>query len=97
MEVSSHALALDRVAGVEFDVACVTNVWRDHLDFHGSVAEYRRAKARLFEHLRPSGLVVLNVDDPVAAGFICPARSAGADGRHAGPGRNHGQRRRALP
>ena len=36
MEVSSHALALDRVAGVEFDVACVTNVCHDHLDFHGT-------------------------------------------------------------
>jgi len=69
MEVSSHALALGRVAGVEFDVACLTNIWRDHLDFHGSLGEYRRAKARLFEHLRPSGLVVLNVDDPVAARF----------------------------
>ncbi len=69
MEVSSHALALDRVAGVEFDVACVTNVRRDHLDFHGSLAEYQRAKARLFEHLRPGGLVVLNADDPVAARF----------------------------
>ena len=67
MEVSSHALALDRVTGVEFDVACVTNVWRDHLDFHGSLGAYRRAKARLFDHLRPSGLVVLNADDPVAS------------------------------
>ncbi|HTU27543.1 MAG TPA: UDP-N-acetylmuramoyl-L-alanyl-D-glutamate--2,6-diaminopimelate ligase [Pirellulales bacterium] len=69
MEVSSHALALERVAGVEFDVACVTNVWRDHLDFHGTLSEYRRAKARLFEHLRPGGLVVLNADDAVAARY----------------------------
>ncbi|HEX4146356.1 MAG TPA: UDP-N-acetylmuramoyl-L-alanyl-D-glutamate--2,6-diaminopimelate ligase [Pirellulales bacterium] len=67
MEVSSHALALDRVAGIELEVACVTNICRDHLDFHGSLGEYRRAKARVFEHLRPSGLVVLNADDPVAS------------------------------
>jgi UDP-N-acetylmuramoyl-L-alanyl-D-glutamate--2,6-diaminopimelate ligase len=69
MEVSSHALALDRMAGVELDVACVTNVRRDHLDFHGSLTDYQRAKARIFEHLRPGGLVVLNADDPIAARF----------------------------
>ena len=83
MEVSSHALALDRVAGVEFDVACVTNVWRDHLDFHGSLAEYRRAKARLFEHLRPGGLVVLNADDPVAASLASSLDRPVLDRRHA--------------
>jgi UDP-N-acetylmuramoyl-L-alanyl-D-glutamate--2,6-diaminopimelate ligase len=69
MEVSSHALAQSRVAGVEFDVACVTNVRRDHLDFHGTLENYRHAKQKFFDHLAPEGLVVLNVDDPVTAGF----------------------------
>ncbi len=70
MEVSSHSLAQSRVAGIEFDVACVSNVRLDHLDYHGTLAEYRRAKQRLFEHLSADGLVVLNVDDPIAAGFV---------------------------
>lgn len=49
MEVSSHGLAQGRVNGVEFDVAMFTNLTRDHLDYHGTMARYRRAKARLFE------------------------------------------------
>ena len=48
MEVSSHALALHRVAGMRFDVAVFTNLGRDHLDLHGSIEAYFRAKARLF-------------------------------------------------
>jgi len=64
MEVSSHALEQSRVSGVEFDVTCLTNVTHDHLDYHGSVEAYRRAKARLFTHLRPQGVAVLNADDP---------------------------------
>ena len=50
--------------------------------FTARLGEYRRAKARLFEHLRPGGLVVLNADDPVAAQLRRLARSAGADRRH---------------
>src|SRR2546430_1379104 len=49
MEVSSHALALSRVDGLAFDVAVFTNLTQDHLDFHGTLAEYRRAKRRLLE------------------------------------------------
>lgn len=48
MEVSSHALALSRADHVDFDVVCFTNLSRDHLDFHGSLEEYRRAKMKLF-------------------------------------------------
>jgi len=70
MEVSSHALVQGRVAGAEFDAACVTNVRRDHLDYHGSLANYRAAKARLFEHLAPEALVVLNADDPVSMTYL---------------------------
>lgn len=48
MEVSSHALALDRVMGLQFDVAIFTNLTQDHLDFHGSMDNYFEAKAKLF-------------------------------------------------
>ncbi len=63
MEVSSHALDQHRVAGVAFDVAVLTNITRDHLDYHGDIARYAQAKARLFE---APGLThaVLNLDDP---------------------------------
>ena len=70
IEVSSHALALDRIAGVQLDVACVTNVSHDHLDFHRSRGNYRRAKQRLFEHLVPEGFAIVNADDPVARGYL---------------------------
>jgi len=61
MEVSSHALALGRVDGVDFDVVAFSNLGRDHLDFHGDMETYFAAKARLFD-----GEVrrVVNVDDP---------------------------------
>ncbi len=63
VEVSSHGLAQGRVNQVAFDVALLTNLSRDHLDYHGGMAHYARAKRRLFEF---DGLTcaVLNVDDP---------------------------------
>lgn len=63
MEVSSIGLAEDRVEGVRFDVAIFTNLTRDHLDYHGTMAAYGEAKARLFA---TPGLkaAVLNLDDP---------------------------------
>ena len=66
MEVSSHALALGRVDDVRFAVAAFTNLTRDHLDFHGSLAEYAGVKRRLLS-MAPASAI--NVDDPVGAGF----------------------------
>ncbi len=66
MEVSSHALALGRVDDVRFRAAALTNVTRDHLDFHGTLARYIAAKRHLFD-LAPNA--VLNVDDPVGRTF----------------------------
>ena len=64
VEASSQMLAQRDTAGLELDAAVVTNVRRDHLDLHGSIINYRRAKARLFEHLKPGGFIVANADDP---------------------------------
>ncbi len=63
MEVSSHALALDRVGGVQFDVAAFTNLQRDHLDFHGDMEGYFADKSRLFTPERARRAVVCVDDD----------------------------------
>jgi UDP-N-acetylmuramoyl-L-alanyl-D-glutamate--2,6-diaminopimelate ligase len=69
MEVSSHALALGRVYGLEFHTAIFTNFTRDHLDFHQTMDEYFAAKKKLFEGAgaAPPKVVVLNRDDPASA------------------------------
>ncbi len=60
MEVSSHALELDRVYGCEFQVGIFTNITQDHLDFHGTMENYLKAKAKLFDI---SDVGVINIDD----------------------------------
>ena len=60
MEVSSHALQQGRVAALQFDVGVFTNLSRDHLDYHGDMASYGAAKARLFAQSR---VAVINLDD----------------------------------
>ena len=75
MEVSSHALMLDRVYGIQFAVGIYTNLSRDHLDFHETMEAYCDAKALLF---RQCDLGVYNADDPwsarLMAGASCPRR-----------------------
>lgn len=71
MEVSSHALALDRVGGVRFAVGGWTNFGLDHLDFHPDAEAYFEAKARLFDGR--CGVEVINADDPALAPLIRPA------------------------
>ena len=66
MEVSSHALDQARVSGIGFDVAILTNITRDHLDYHGTVEAYAAAKQRLFTEYR-RGVAVLNRDDATGA------------------------------
>ena len=70
VEASSEALAQRQLAGVRFDAVLLTNVRRDHLDLHGNLANYRRAKQRLFEHLKPGGFAVVNADDVASAHVI---------------------------
>lgn len=60
MEVSSHSIALDRVAGIVFDVAAFTNLSQDHLDFHSSMIDYASTKRNLFSNCKKA---CLNLDD----------------------------------
>jgi UDP-N-acetylmuramoyl-L-alanyl-D-glutamate--2,6-diaminopimelate ligase len=76
MEVSSHALALDRIDDVRFFVAALTNVARDHLDFHETVEAYAAAKRRLFELAQRC---VLNADDPYGRRWAQELRRDGRD------------------
>ncbi len=76
LEVSSHALSQDRVAGLEFDVAVWTNLTRDHLDYHHDMETYFESKRRLFtEHMAVDGRRVLPVDDPWGARLLDEPRA----------------------
>ncbi len=66
MEVSSHALVLQRTHGIGFRGAVFTNLTQDHLDFHRTMEDYARAKRMLFGSIRPGGFAVVNADDPWA-------------------------------
>jgi len=70
MEVSSHALAQHRVAGLRFSAAIFTNLTRDHLDYHGTWDAYLNAKKSLFDGLDSSAAAVYNVDDPSALRIV---------------------------
>lgn len=70
MEVSSHAVALDRVAGVHYDVAAFTNLTEDHLDFHKTMDAYCDAKAELFHRCDKA---VINADDSYAPRMLAAA------------------------
>lgn len=70
MEVSSHALDLDRVASISFAAAIFTNLTQDHLDYHHTIDEYRTAKLKLFRELTADKPAIINCDDPSANFFI---------------------------
>ena len=88
IETTSHALALDRVVGVVYDVAILTNITHEHLELHGSWEAYREAKLSLFDRLRGArgvqkprpvpATAIVNLDDPSAGLFVGTARDAGA-------------------
>lgn len=81
MEVSSHSLILDRVAGIHYNIAVYTNLSQDHLDFHGSMEEYAKAKSLLFDRC---DMGVFNIDDDhvdiMMAGKNCKSLCYSAQG-----------------
>ncbi len=87
LEVSSHGLDQDRIAGVSLDAAVFTNLSRDHLDYHGSMEAYRDAKAKLFEQLPETGIGIVNADDESAS-----AMRSSCDGRVVEYGRSEDSR-----
>jgi UDP-N-acetylmuramoyl-L-alanyl-D-glutamate--2,6-diaminopimelate ligase len=77
IETTSHGLAQGRVNGVDYDIAVLTNITHEHLDFHGSFENYRAAKGLLFSRLAESyskagvpKCAVINLDDPNASYFL---------------------------
>ncbi|HCJ91189.1 MAG TPA: UDP-N-acetylmuramoyl-L-alanine--D-glutamate ligase [Acidaminococcaceae bacterium] len=75
MEVSSHALALNRVAGIEYDTAMLTNITEDHLNRHGTMEVYTEMKMRMFARQTPEDFAVFNADDPGLRGLSRQVRS----------------------
>ena len=96
MEVSSHALAEGRVAGVEFDVAVFTNLTQDHLDFHGTMEAYAEAKKALFTGLSRGAVSVMNLDDPTGAAWAQGLRGNVLGYRIGGPRLEGGEGVRAT-
>ena len=82
MEVSSHAVVLERIGGIHFDVAAFTNLTEDHLDFHKTMDAYCDAKAELF---RRCSKAVINVDDPYSERMLkasaCPVLTTSLHGK----------------
>ena len=82
MEVSSHAISLERIGGIHYDVAAFTNLTEDHLDFHKTMDAYCDAKAELF---RRCSRAVINVDAPYAPRMLaaaqCPVLTTSAHGK----------------
>jgi UDP-N-acetylmuramoyl-L-alanyl-D-glutamate--2,6-diaminopimelate ligase len=63
MEVSSHGVVQERITGLQFDGAVFTNITHDHLDYHGTFAEYIKAKKRFFDQLPATAFGLVNADD----------------------------------
>lgn len=70
MEVSSHALDMDRIHGLEFDEVAFTNLTQDHLDYHKTLENYANAKRKLFEKTRNNKIAIINGDDPHYRNFM---------------------------
>ena len=67
MEVSSHSVVQERITGLHFATGVFTNITHDHLDYHGTFAEYIKAKKRFFDRLPASATALVNADDPNSA------------------------------
>ena len=72
MEVSSHALAKERVYGLEFDEVAFSNLTQDHLDYHKTIENYANAQRKLFTKTRNNKIAIINGDDPHYQHFMLP-------------------------
>jgi len=70
MEVSSHALDMNRIHGLLFDEVAFTNLTQDHLDYHKTMENYLNAKLKIFNYLKDDGVMIVNNDDSYASNFI---------------------------
>ena len=70
MEISSHALAFERIYGLHFDVVAFTNLTEDHLDYHKTMENYLNAKLKIIDYLVPDGKLIVNADDEAGQKFI---------------------------
>lgn len=70
MEVSSHALAFQRIYGLHLDVAAFTNLTEDHLDYHKTMENYLQAKLKIIDYLNEDGTLILNGDDEYSKEFM---------------------------
>jgi UDP-N-acetylmuramoyl-L-alanyl-D-glutamate--2,6-diaminopimelate ligase len=75
MEVSSHALDQQRVAGISFDIAVFTNLTQDHLDYHKTMERYAEAKKLLFDHLDSRATALVNIDDTWSSYMVSDCRA----------------------
>ncbi len=69
MEVSSHALDLNRIAGINFDIVEFTNITQDHLDYHKNMEEYLKTKLKITNYLKENGKLIVNNDDDKSTCF----------------------------
>ncbi|MDA0809849.1 MAG: UDP-N-acetylmuramoyl-L-alanyl-D-glutamate--2,6-diaminopimelate ligase [Planctomycetota bacterium] len=77
IELSSHALSQNRIAGTPLAAAIITNVTQDHFDYHSNFEIYLAAKAKILDYVVPGGIVAINLDDPGSAQLCDKAKAGG--------------------
>ena len=75
MEVSSHGILQNRIAGLNFDVGVFTNISRDHLDYHDSFSDYMATKKRFFDALGTNTISIINSDDKYGSSMVLDTES----------------------
>ncbi|MBR2840785.1 MAG: UDP-N-acetylmuramoyl-L-alanyl-D-glutamate--2,6-diaminopimelate ligase [Bacilli bacterium] len=70
MEISSHALDLNRIEGLKYEVCAFTNLTEDHLDYHKTMENYLNCKLKLVDYLKDNGIMIVNKDDEAGSRFI---------------------------
>ena len=70
MEVSSHALAYERIYGLHIDIAAFTNLTEDHLDYHKTMENYLKAKLKIIDYMKDTSKLIVNADDEASKEFV---------------------------